>query len=112
LKIILSAPNVDSILSNYNSPQQKQAQWIWDRIVDGADITGDFLAEKIGQGIVYLGHQTIELLNYYSSEIITTGIVFTSVGVMLAPMWGDNSGKWLGRTVAVFFLGTVWRIII
>lgn len=87
-------------------------EWLVYRTIEGAEITANFILEKIiegfGKGVMAL----INLLNSYSTEIITMGIMVCGVGMMLSPMIGSNQSKWFGRTIAVFWLGIVWRILI
>ena len=49
----------------------------------------------------------IHLVNSYSAEIITIGIVAAAFMMMI----GDTH-KWAGRGVVVFFLGVIWRMML
>lgn len=54
----------------------------------------------------------INLLNENSLEIITFGVIGCSVGMIVAPIMGSNSGTWFGRVVFVILAGAVWRLLI
>ena len=58
----------------------------------GAEV--EFLFKPVGIFLKegFLG--VLKLLNSHSVEIITLGIIGTSVGMMVAPLLGSSSGKW------------------
>lgn len=53
-----------------------------------------------------------DVLNAASVEIITIGIVFCGMGMMLAPLLGSNSARWFGRALFIALVGSIWRSII
>lgn len=54
----------------------------------------------------------IDLLNAHSVEIITLGMVFGALGMMVGPIVGSRPGKWFGRVIFVGMIGAIWRVII
>lgn len=52
----------------------------------------------------------IAALNAYSPEIITFGIIVCALGMMVAPIVGNN-GKWMGRMFLTFWVGVIWRVL-
>lgn len=94
--------------------------WVIDRIKDGTNIVGNWMADKatdsignkIGNTLGDLASALINLLNSYSSEIITTGIIFMGFGMMIGPLIGRPSEKWFGGMMIILWGGVVWRLII
>lgn len=52
----------------------------------------------------------ITTLNIHSVDIISVSILGCAICMMVAPMWGDSSGKWFGRIMLIGVVGSVWRI--
>jgi hypothetical protein len=54
----------------------------------------------------------VSALNVHSVEIITLGVVYCSIGMMVAPLMGSTSARWFGRVVFVMLVGSIWRLLI
>lgn len=68
----------------------------------GTDITTRLLGD--------IAHGIIAALNAYSPEVITFGIIVCALGMMVAPIIGNN-GKWMGRMFMTFWVGVIWRVL-
>lgn len=72
----------------------------------------DFIFKPIGVFLKDMVMSLINLLNSYSVEIITLSIICCAIVTMVAPLWGDRSGIWIGRLLAIVMVGSIWRLII
>lgn len=68
-------------------------------------ITG-IMSRALGETV----HGIFATLNAYSPEIITFGIIVCALGMMVAPIVGNN-GKWMGRMFLTFWVGVIWRVL-
>lgn len=54
----------------------------------------------------------ISMLNTFSPEIITLGVIICAGGMMVAPLWNGGGTKWSGRLFVVLLGGVIWRMIL
>jgi len=72
----------------------------------------DFIMKPI-VGLIKAGFKSlIDLLNAHSVDIIMIGVMSCSIGMIVAPLLGSNSGKWFGRVLFVCLVGAIWRLLI
>jgi hypothetical protein len=93
----------------------KESDGFWDWINDAAD---GFISTEVSWFLKPLGLALkdgvmgiIHLLNTFSAEIITLGIIAGAIGMIIAPLMGSTSARWFGRVVFVSLVGSVWRLI-
>lgn len=84
--------------------------------VEGKDPVRDWVVEILGEkvgGAIFEGAKTLLVtLNSNSPEIVTVCVIVCGFGIMVAPLFGGNQGKWFGRLAGALAIGTVWRILI
>jgi hypothetical protein len=73
-----------------------------------AESVADSILAKLSDGAAAL----LSLLNSYSPEIITLGVVACAFGFMLGPIWNGGATKWSGRLFVTILVGVVWRMIL
>jgi murein DD-endopeptidase MepM/ murein hydrolase activator NlpD len=99
---------------------------IGDIVLEKWNAAGDFIVGKEVELLKSLTHTVLEpigialkdgfmglvnLVNYWSPEIITLGVIFCGGGVIVGAVTG-HANKWLARTFAVLWGGIIWRILI
>jgi|SRR5690606_17454835 len=89
------------------------AVWEWEVDVIGGAIGG--ILEFVGKGMAVIFKEGImafvRLLNTYSVEIITMGVIVCGFGMMIAPI-SKQENKWFGRLFTILMSGVIWRMII
>ncbi|MNV73048.1 hypothetical protein D3C71_1661780 [compost metagenome] len=115
------AVKMNGVLQYYIDPDTpKEDGSIFRDMLDGLNNFADgFISKEVEWIIKPIGESLkdgftglVDLLNAYSPEIITLGIIFCSVGMILSPVIGGTSGKWFGRVLFVALIGSVWRILV
>lgn len=74
------------------------------------DKEAEYIVKPVSNTFMDWIHHAVAILNANSAEIITLGIIVCGAGMMVGPMIGGGS-KWFGRLFAVFFGGTIWRVL-
>lgn len=73
-----------------------------------AESVASQIFEWMREGAVAL----INVLNTFSPEIITLGVIVCAGGIMVAPLWNGGGTKWSGRLFVVLLGGVIWRMIL
>lgn len=74
----------------------KEAEWIF---------------KPIGMGIWNGIKSIFAELTLYNVEIIMVLVTVCGIGMMMGPLLGSTSGKWLGRMFFTIIVGTGWRAL-
>src|SRR6185312_15850038 len=88
-------------------------------ILDGINSTADYIVGKqiefilkpVGMAIAEGFTALITLLNTYSVELITIGVIACGLGMMLGPLYTPKQ-SWFSRLGLTLIIGTVWRALI
>jgi hypothetical protein len=89
---------------------------LWSGVGNFSD---DFLAKEtewlfkpIGNALKDGFMGVVHLINMHSIEIITLGVIFTAIGMIVAPLMGSKSATWFGRVIFVMLTGSIWRLLL
>lgn len=87
---------------------EKETEIIMKPVEAAAESTLEYIVSKIGEGLDAL----LTLLNSWSPEIITLGVVACAFGFMLGPIWNGGATKWSGRLFVTLLVGVIWRMLL
>jgi hypothetical protein len=76
------------------------------------DSAGDAIGDHISAWLSEKASALLNFLNANSPDIITFGIIICAAGLMVAPLIGNNTGKWIGRMFTITWLGVIWRLLV